>query len=215
MAKKKAKRAAKKHKTNKVTTRPALNLTELQKRCVDILHSMKKPEKLKAYNLAGYKLTSKAGSVEVNKLLNLPHVRAYYESLRQKATERAEKSADDIIKELEKIAFSNIKDYLNVNEDGDVFLKGFSGIEADKLAAIESIKINSTRNKDDSREYTTTQFKLCSKLGSLELLGKRFGLFPNKQDVKIDLSKETVTLLGLIDGSSKGMLPTRQEIEDV
>ncbi len=90
----KAKRAAKKSRTNKVTTRPRLKeLTGLQKRFVDILHSMKRPCILKAFNLAGYKSTGKIGSVEANKTLNLPHVRAYYESLRQKATDKAVKMA--------------------------------------------------------------------------------------------------------------------------
>lgn len=176
--KKKAKKRAKKHKPDKVTTRPRLKeLTELQKRCVDIYLSMKKPEKLKAFNLAGYKSTGEVGRVEVNRLFKLPHVRAYYESLRQKATERAEKSADDIISELEKIAFSNIQDFLTVDENGEVFLKNFDAIEREKLATIESIKISTTRNKDDSREYTTTQFKLHSKLNALEQLGKHFGIY--------------------------------------
>ena len=36
----------------------------------------------------------------------------------------------------------------------------------------------------------------------------------DKQEHEHNLSKETATLLGLIDGSSKGKLPTRQEVED-
>lgn len=160
----KAKRAAKKSKTNKVT-RPALKeLTDLQKRFVDILHSMAVPGILKAFNLAGYKSTGKVGQVEANKVLNKPQVRAYYESLRQEATERAQKSADDIISELEQIAFSKKRDNLKVR---------------------------------------------C-----LEFLGKRFGLFPNKVKLDVGLSKETATLLGLIDGSSKGKLPTKQEVKE-
>lgn len=37
----------------------------------------------------------------------------------------------------------------------------------------------------------------------------------DKQEHEHNLSKETATLLGLIDGSSKGKLPTGQEVEDV
>lgn len=37
----------------------------------------------------------------------------------------------------------------------------------------------------------------------------------DKQETELSLSKETASLLGLIDGSSKGKLPTSQEVEDV
>lgn len=181
----KAKRAAKKSMTNKVTK----ELTGLQKRFVDILISMKKPIKLKAFNLAGYKSTGKIGQVEAHKTLNLSHVRAYYDSLRKKATEKAEKSADDIIKELTKIAFSNIKDYLNI-EDDEVYFKDFADITDEQAAAIESVKvmkkiIKGKKEGDDDVEIQAIQFKLHSKLNALELLGKRFGLFPNKQETEI------------------------------
>lgn len=52
--------------------------------------------------------------------------------------------------------------------------------------------------------------------GMLCFLGKNELGQTDKQDVNMahSLSKETATLLGLIDGSSKGKLPTRQEAED-
>ena len=37
----------------------------------------------------------------------------------------------------------------------------------------------------------------------------------DKQETELSLSKETASLLGLIDGSDKGKLPTSQEAEDV
>lgn len=130
----KAKRAAKKTTPNKVVTRPHLKqLTGMQKRYVDILHSMASPGKFKAFSLAGYKSTGKIGNVEAQRTLNLPHVKAYYDSLRQRATEKAQRTSDEIIAELEKIAFSSMRDKLKVR---------------------------------------------C-----LELLGRRFGLFPNKTEL--------------------------------
>ncbi len=37
----------------------------------------------------------------------------------------------------------------------------------------------------------------------------------DKQETELKLSKETASLLGLIDGETKGKLPTTQEVEDV
>ena len=201
--KKKAKRAAKKSITDKVTTLPALKeLTGLQKRFVDILISMKKPVKLKAYNLAGYRSTGEIGRVEAHRTLNLPHVKAYYESFRKKATERAEKSADDIIKELTKVAFSNIQEYLTVDEDGEVRFKNFNEIEVEKLAAIESIKISTTSNKDGSREYTTNQFKLHSKLNALGHLGKHLGIYQKDNEQKAQTIFDILAIVGVNLGNS-------------
>ena len=191
-------------------------LTGLQKRFVDILHSMASPSKLKAFNLAGYKSTGKVGQVEANKTLNLPHVKAYYKSLRKKATERAQKSADDIIEELTKVAFSNIKHYLNIKDD-EVYFKDFADITDEQAAAVESVKvmkkiIKGKKEGDDDVEIQATQFKLCSKLNALEQLGKHLGIYD--KDNQQRTPKEVFKLLVLIDGSSKGKLPTRQEIKE-
>ena len=47
--------------------------------------------------------------------------------------------------------------------------------------------------------------------GMLCFLGKNELNQTDKQTTELNLSKETATLLGLIDGSSKGKLPTSQE----
>ena len=110
-----------------------------------------------------------------------------YQAIEQKKAELAQEAdikAQRILRETAIIAFSNIDDYLQVDEDGEVFLRGFKGIDTRKLAAIESIKINTTTNKDDSRTYTTTQFKLCSKLTALDQLNKHFGLYKEDNEQK-------------------------------
>lgn len=45
-------------------------------------------------------------------------------------------------------------------------------------------------------------------------LGKQYLEQSDKQEVKHAITEETATLLGMIDGTSKGMLPDRQEGED-
>lgn len=107
--------------------------TILQKRACDIYHAMKKPNKRAAYELAGYQCQGKVAKTEAQRMFDLPHVKAYLDSLKEKATERAQRTADEIIAELEKIGFQRTKN----------------------------------RNK----------------VRALELLGRRFNLFPNRQEL--------------------------------
>ena len=124
---------------------------------------------------AGY---SKNGArVTGHRLLTDTNIRTNIQNRKVQRSERTKIKADDVVLELTKVAFSNIQDFITVDEDGDVFIHNFDAIEREKLAAIESIKVSSTKNKDDSREYTTTQFKLHSKLNALEQLGKHLGIF--------------------------------------
>lgn len=115
-----------------------------------------------------------------------PEVKKAIEEAKTKFRERITLEAEDVINELTILGFSNIEDYLQVDEEGEVHLRGFKGINRIKLAAIESIKVNTTTNKDDSRTYTTTQFKLHSKLTALEALCKHLGLFQadNEQNIE-------------------------------
>jgi phage terminase small subunit len=106
-----------------------------------------------------------------------PCIRNEIQRLKAERSERTNIKADDVVLELAKVAFSNIEDYLTVDEDGETRLNSFDDIERNVLAAVESIKISTTKNKDNSREYTTTQFKLHSKLNALEQLGKHLGLY--------------------------------------
>lgn len=65
-------------------------------------------------------------------------------------------------------------------------------------------------------ELQRDQRRMQSKQPSVAIFrGKNYLDQTDKQEIKHDLSKETVSLLGLIDGSSKGKLPTKDEVEDV
>lgn len=160
---------------------------------------------------AGY--CARTINVQGPRLLVKDSIQTELQKLKVKRSERTNVKADDVVLELAKIGFSNIEDYLTVDKDGETHLKDFDDIERNVLAAVESIKISTTKNKDDSREYTTTQFKLCSKLNALEQLGKHLGIF--ERDNTQRTPKETINLLVLIDGSSKGKLPTSQEVKEV
>lgn len=172
---------AKKNTKHKVTA-PARSLTAKQQRfCEEYIVDLNATQ---AALRAGY--SENNARFQGCENLTKPNIQTEIQKLKSKRSERVQIEADSVIKELVKLAFSNIEDFLEVLEGGEVTLKAFEVIEREKLAAIESIKINTTKNKDESREYTTTQFKLHSKLNALEQLGKHLGIYKNRVEVTGD-----------------------------
>ena len=137
---------------------------------------------------AGY--SEKSARSQGYLLLTKHYIQNKLRKLKDERSDRVQIEGDSVVKELAKVAFSNIQDFLEVLEGGEVTLKAFELIEREKLAAIESIKISTTRNKDESREYTTTQFKLHSKLNALEQLGKHLGIFAADKKHELNVSGE-------------------------
>lgn len=73
-----------------------------------------------------------------------------------------------------------------------------------------------TKKASEGRvELRADQRRMQKKQPALAIfLGKNYLGQKDKQEIKHDLSKETATLLGLIDGGSKGKLPNSQEVKD-
>lgn len=173
----------------------AKELTILQKRYADIYFSMKEPNQTQAYIQAGYKARGKTAEANASRLLRNAKVEVYLNKLRTAITKKTQIDAAKVVTELGKVAFTNIKDYINIDEEGKLRFIPFDQIDDEKLAAIESFKVrvNVTRNRKDDKEYTTTttEFKLHSKLNALEQLGKHFGIYEkdNDQSRTIELTK--------------------------
>lgn len=171
-------------------------LTILQKRFCQILHSMKTPNQTEAYCLAGYKSVGRAAESNASKVLSLHKVAAYLESLGKRAEARAEKKADEIIAELEKIGFSNIQDFIGDSNE----IQDISKISRDKAAAVESIQSDIRHDSGDSKGYTEkVKIKLHDKKSALVDLGKRYGLFPNKSEHELSGKEGKPFTVNIID----------------
>lgn len=83
-------------------------LTVKEKRFVDILFTMSEPNQTQAYIQAGYKSRGATAMAEASKVIRKPKVAAYLAKLKAGATKRAEKTADDIIRELEGLGFAEL-----------------------------------------------------------------------------------------------------------
>ena len=96
------------------------------------------------------------------------------------ALARLEVTEERTMQELAAVAFSNIKDYLKWDKDGDLVVKDSADIPDALAAAIESIEeqVKESKNKDGSRLYIRTKrkIKLYPKLPALQLISEYQGL---------------------------------------
>lgn len=138
---------------------------------------------------AGY--SPKTAQEQSSRLLSNVIVRAAVEAKQAKYMERLELSAERVLNELMLMGFANMLDYISPQKDGTAVVD-LSALTRDQAAAISEVRVDvaSERVRDDTGEETTETvkkitFKLADKRGSLELLGRHLGLFPNKVDVTV------------------------------
>lgn len=123
---------------------------------------------------AAYLSCKKDESARVNgsKLLTNANVAAYIDKRIQERQERTEITQDMVVKELAKIGFANITDFVTI--DGSyVKVKPTSEMPPDGIGAIAGIKEGANG----------IEVKLNSKDKALELLGRHLGMFTDKVTV--------------------------------
>lgn len=128
-------------------------------------------------------------------------IQEYLTAARQRMQERTEITADMVVKELARIGFHNVKDFVN---GGNSVLE-LKFIDEDKTAAVSAVKntVKSTYNTA-TRETTTdtiTEIKFHDKVSALEKLGRHLGIFEKDNGQrKLEIS---------------GVLVTTQEAKDI
>ncbi|MEE9382869.1 MAG: terminase small subunit [Nannocystaceae bacterium] len=110
-------------------------------------------------------------------------------------SERVEITADQVLRELVKLGFSNMEDFASVNEKGMAALD-LSNIDRDQFAAVTEL------TTDTIGELTTrTKIKLADKRANLELIGKHLGMFKpvGGADNPLTIAPQIPDLSGLSD----------------
>ena len=118
-----------------------------------------------------------------SRMLRNVKVATYIEEKMAERAERTEIKQEDVVKELAKIGFAQITDYVevqNINGFEKVIIKPTDEIEKEKIGAIAGIKEG--RNG--------IEIKMNDKVKALELLGKHLGMFTDKQEIKAQISYE-------------------------
>jgi phage terminase small subunit len=92
-------------------------------------------------------------------------------------SERTSITQDTVLRELARLGFSNMLDYMRVGDDGDPYLD-FSDLTREQAAAIAEVTVEDFKDGrgEDARDVRKIKFKLADKKAPLELLGRHVGL---------------------------------------
>jgi phage terminase small subunit len=166
-------------KRSKNKSKAPNGLSAKQKRFVE--EYVKDCNATKAAERARY--SKKTANEQGARLLANVSIKKEIAKIQKTITKRNEIEADDILREVAALSFSNISDYVDVI-DNTVLLKDWSKLTREQLAAVSEIQIQKertvSRGAESKEESQVIRFKLYDKRPNLELLARRFNLFPNK-----------------------------------
>lgn len=136
-----------------------------------------------AYLKAGHKCTRESAAVEACKLLRKPNIQEEIIQQVQDAFDKADITAQEVIKQLTDVSRSTLGDYVDFEKEA-VYLKNSEKITKEKIALLGEI----------SKTTQGYKIKLQDRMKARELLGRYFALFTDK----IGLDDETLEALGVI-----------------
>lgn len=125
---------------------------------------------------AGY--SPKSAEQQASALLSNPKVRAYIDARMAQHSARTGVNQERIIRELARVAFLDPTQLVNMDS-----AEITDDASADDRAAIASVKVKTMSGDVDMIER---EVKFADKLKALELLGKRFGMWIDKQQVDVN-----------------------------
>jgi phage terminase small subunit len=152
------------------------NLTLQQQRfCDEYLVSF---NAYRAATCAGYS----ENAAHKAELLHLPKVQAYLKAGMAKNAERLQVTHDMILRELAKIAFSNMGNYY----DDTATLKPMYALTSDEKAAISQYQIMDSLDQDGNRVGELSRIKLHNKMSALDKIARHVGFYSEKtQELRV------------------------------
>lgn len=129
---------------------------------------------------AGYSEKTARSIGEEN--LTKPDIQKAIQEARARLSIRTEITQDAVLKELAKLGFANMMDYMSIDKNGDPFVD-FSALTRDQAAAISEVVIEEYKEGggDDAREVKRVKFKLMDKRAALVDIGKHLGMFVERK----------------------------------
>lgn len=123
------------------------------------------------------------------KMMQRPNVLAAIEKRKIERNLRSAVTADIVVNEIAKRAFTGMSNFLHVHDDGTVEIDLASATKA-QLDCITEITQDAVIDPDTGKKKIKTKIKL-DQGKYLELLGRHFALFTDKLKVEVDLSALT------------------------
>ena len=189
------------------TSTPPKPLTPKQQRyCEEFLVDC---NQTKAAERAGY--SPRSAKATASELMDDPRIQAEIARLQLLRAERTQITADQVVRELAIVAFSDIGDYASWGAEAfrlDFKLNASDKIDPAKRRAIESV------TERVGRGSVQRGIKLHGKVAALEQLGRHFGIFKDKTEVS--MSRETIlALMTQIAGAIERVIPDPVLLEKI
>jgi len=110
--------------------------------------------------------------------LQKPKIAEAIEAAQAKRARRTEITADRVLKELGRIGFANMDDYMRVTPEGDPYID-LSNLDRDQTAALSEIQTEDYTDGrgEDARDVRRVKVKFYDKISALEKIGKHLGMF--------------------------------------
>lgn len=172
-------------------------LTEREQRFCEEFICAREPNGTRAAMRAGYTQNEKAASVQAARLLGKARVRARIDELKAARSKRTQVTADLILRELLKVATSDLAKAFDAKGQ----LRSIDQMPASIRRSIAAVKVYDEYEgfgKEREKVGETTEIKLWDKPKALELLGKHLKLFTDK----VELSGK-ITLEQLVNESQR------------
>lgn len=167
---------------------PIIGLTERERRFgeayfeVALQHSDSNSSLLLAYRRA-FPLSEnsdRSAHMLARSLVQAPRVQVLVSRLRESLSMRRAIPAERIIQEVERIALSNVMDYLNISQDGKGMVVSLSRLTPATAAVIQEITIDETYNHKSDTTHRVAKIKLYDKLSALNSLARMKGLIRDR-----------------------------------
>lgn len=137
---------------------------------------------------AGY--AAESAHVQASRLMGRPEILSHIAELRAELAKRTGISVERVLKEYEKLAFSNMQDYIRVAGNGLAYID-LSKLTRDQAAAIAQVDLDedtlavvpdedSEDDLDTVRLVRKVKLKLADKKGALDSIAKHLGMFQEK-----------------------------------
>jgi phage terminase small subunit len=197
---------AKTYASTKTSTKPALNLSKSAsnlskpvsnptlsaKQQLFILEFLVDKNATRAAIRAGYSVRTARKIATEN--LSKPVIKAAIDTEIEKQKARITFTADQVLEELARVGFADMKDFVEIDESGLVQAIPLETLAEGKSRIIKKVKekrvIRSTKGTESNPDGdqildATFEFELCDKVKSLELLARHLGLLHDKTEVDL------------------------------
>jgi phage terminase small subunit len=131
--------------------------------------------------------------------LTKPDLQEYIQNLMDERSKRTEITADMVLREYAKIGFSNITDYLKVSvkprpvtietaEGSTTIMEDMQGVDLFDTDTIDTEKMRAVAEIKQTRDGIA--LKLHDKKGALDSIARHLGMFKDKTEVDLKVSKK-------------------------